>query len=188
MTGRLRKPSEKDLFITVSGSHGSGRSTQAKRLADEFGLRYVSSGVLFRKMAEERNVTLEELSKQAQEDPDLDRRIDERAVEESKNRGIVLDATLSGWMAEAADLKIFLTAPLEERITRIAKREGVTFEEAEAETLSREKSERERFNKYYGIDVDDLSIYDLVLNTGPFDLYGVARILKKLVDEYCSGS
>lgn len=176
----------KGLVIAVSGHHGSGRSTHAKRLAEVFGLRYVSSGTIFRQMAEERGLSLEEMSKLTDGDPELDKLIDERAREESRKGGIVLDATLSGWMAHEPDLRIFLTTPLETRIARIAEREGMGLEEAREETLVRSESERDRFMKYYGIDVTDLSIYDLTLNTDLFEPDGTARILKSFVEEYCA--
>jgi len=175
------------LVITVSGLHGSGTSTQARRLAESLGLRYISAGLLFRRIAEERGLTLEELSRLAEESPELDRMIDERTKEEARRGGVVIDATLAGWMAEDADLKIFLTAPLEERVRRIARREGLSLEEAMRETLKRERSERERFKRYYGIDINDLSIYDVVLNTALFKPDVTARILRGIVEELRRG-
>ncbi|MDH5201053.1 MAG: AAA family ATPase, partial [Candidatus Bathyarchaeota archaeon] len=79
MTEPRGKRPERGLVIAVSGLHGSGRSTHAKRLAEEFGLRYVSSGTIFRQMAEERGLTLEEMSRLTEEDPEFDKLIDERA-------------------------------------------------------------------------------------------------------------
>ena len=175
------------LVITVSGLHGSGTSTQARRLAKALGLRYVSAGLLFRRIAEERGLTLEELSRLAEENPELDRMIDERTREEARRGGVVIDAALAGWMAGDADLKIFLTAPLEERVRRIARREGLSLEEAMRETLKRERSERERFKRYYGIDINDLSIYDVVLNTALFKPDATARILRGIVEELRRG-
>ena len=186
MTEQARKP-ERELVIAVSGLHGSGRSTHARRLAEAFDLRYVSSGTIFRQMAEERGLTLEEMSRITEGESEFDKLIDERARLEALKGGVVIDATLSGWMAEDPDLRIFLTAPLEARMKRIADREGVSLEEAREETLAREVSERERFKAYYGVDVGDLSVYDLVLNTELFEPEGTARILKRFVEEYCSG-
>lgn len=171
------------LVITISGLHGSGTSTQAKRLAEALGLRYVSAGLLFRRIAEERGLTIEELSREAERNPELDRMIDERTREEARKGNVVIDASLSGWMVENADLKIFLKAPLGERVRRIARRERLTMEEAERETLKRERSERERFRRYYGIDISDLSIYDVVINTALFQPDATARVLKKIVQE-----
>ena len=177
--------SRKDLVIAISGHHGSGKSTQAKRLAVSLGLRYISAGTIFRCMAEERGVSLEEMSKVAASDPEFDKQIDARTREESLKPGVVIEATLSAWMAVNPDIRILLTAPLESRIGRIAKRDSVPFEEAKRMTLAREKSERERFKRYYGIDISDVTIFDVVLNTELFSLDGTARILKKIVDEYC---
>jgi cytidylate kinase len=177
--------SQRGLVITVSGHHGSGRSTHAKKLAEAFGLRYVSSGTVFRQMAEERGISLEEMSRLTDEDPDLDKLIDERAREETREGGIVLDATLSGWIAIDPNIKLFLTTPFEARVRRIAEREAFSLEKARRETLTRSESERERFMKYYGIDITDLTIYDVVLNTDLYKPEVTSRILKMVVEEYC---
>lgn len=186
MTGSGSKTG-RGLVIAVSGRHGSGRSTHAKRLAEAFGLRYVSSGTIFRQMSQERGITLEEMSKLTEKNPEIDNLIDEKAREESVKGGVVVDATLSGWMTYEPHIRIFLTTPLEARIRRIANREGIGLEEARAETLMRAESERQRFKDYYGVDIDDMTIYDVVLNTDLFDPDGTARILKRIVEEYCSG-
>ena len=187
MAGPGGGASPRGLVITVSGLHGTGTSTHARRLAKALGLRYVSAGTLFRRMAEERGVTLEEMSRLAEGDPEIDRLLDERTREQGVRGGAVIDGVLSGWMVEEADVKIFLTAPLETRVMRIAVRDGLTLEEAREATLLREGIEGERFRRFYGIDVSDLSIYDVVLNTQLFVPDGTARILKKVVEEYCSG-
>lgn len=187
MTVSEGKPLNRGLVITVSGVHGSGRSTHAKILAETFDLRYVSSGTIFRQMAEERGITIKDMSKLTEENPDFDKLIDERTRAETEKGGVVIDATLSGWIAQAPDIRIFFTTPIEARIRRIALREGISPKVAREETLVRETSERERFMNYYGIDITDLSIYDVVLNTELFEPAGTARILKRIVEEYCAG-
>lgn len=176
--------SKRSLVITVAGPHGSGRSTQATRLAETFGLRYVSTGTLFRERVAQLGVSLEEMTRIAADDDSFDRFLDDRAKEETRRGGVVLDATLSGWVAVDPDLRIYLTAPLGVRVRRIAEREGRSAEEVERETRLREEAELERFRRYYEYDVGDLSIYDLVLNTELFDADGVAHILKNVVEAY----
>jgi cytidylate kinase len=172
------------LVITVAGYHGSGRSSQAKKIAENFGLRYISAGILFRERADELGVSLEEMNRIASNDSEFDNWLDERTKFESRKGGVVIDANLSAWMAEGPDIRIFLTCPFEERVRRIMNREGLSMEEVETETKVREEFERRRYLDYYGVDMFDLSVYDLIIDTGLFSLDAIARILKNVIDEY----
>jgi len=172
------------LVVAVAGPHGSGRSTQAALLAEELGLRYVSAGTLFRERTRMLGLTLEEASRRASEDRGFDNYLDRRTREEAARGGVVIDATLSGWMAEGADLRIYLACTLDERVRRIAEREGRPAAEVLEETRFREASELARFREFYGVDLEDLSVYDLVVNTSLFDAAAVSRILKNVVAEY----
>jgi cytidylate kinase len=120
----------------------------------------------------------------ASEDPLFDNWLDERTKSESRKRGVVIDANLGAWMAEDPDIRIFVTCPFDERVKRIAVREGRENAEVEKETRAREDSERKRYLEYYGIDINDLSIYDVVLNTSLFNIVENSRILKCIIDEY----
>ena len=176
--------SKRRLVITVAGPHGSGRTTQAKRLADVFKLRYVSTGTLFRERAQQLRVSLEEMTRIAAEDDSFDRFLDDRAKQETCKGRVVLDATLSGWVAENPDIRIYLTAPIDVRVRRIAEREGREVSEVEKETRLREEKEVDRFRRYYAYDLANLAIYDVVLNTALGDADGVANILKNIVEAY----
>ena len=54
-------------------------------------------------------------------------------------------------------------------MARIGLREGETEEEARAKTIDRQRSEAKRYKMYYDIDIEDLSVYDLVVNTDELD-------------------
>jgi cytidylate kinase len=172
-------------IITISGLHGTGKTSVAKRIAEEFGLRIVSVGSLFRSLAKERSLTLEEFSKIAEHDTKIDRMLDGRLKEEAEKGDAVLDGQLSGWMAgDKADLRILLTAAPETRYQRIADRDSISLEQATRQTCAREKSERTRYRKLYGINIADLSVYDLILNTGKYDLEGVVAVLVSAIRTY----
>jgi cytidylate kinase len=170
------------LVVTIGGLHGAGKSTYAKAVARRFGLRYVSSGKLFRQIAKERGVTLEQLTRLASESPEIDSLIDDQAKQEAKRGNVVIEGQLAAWMAgDLADLRIYLTAPEDIRMRRIASRDKLSLEEARVQTRERERSEAERYKRYYGIDISDLSKYDLIIDTGRHSLAWNRRVINSII-------
>jgi len=168
--------------VAISGLHGAGKTTAAKALAKKFGLRYVSAGAVFRQMARERGMSLDEFSRYVEGHPEIDREIDERSAEEAKSGNVLIDARLAGWMAKSADVKILLTASLETRVQRIAKRENRDVDDVMRETLARERSEAKRYKKLYGIDLNDHSVFDVVLSTERLNEREVVQVLEKVIE------
>ncbi|MFN4133455.1 MAG: (d)CMP kinase [Candidatus Hadarchaeales archaeon] len=169
------------VVVTISGLHGAGKTTAAKHLAKKFRLEYVCAGDVFRQMAKERGLTLEEFSKVAERNPHIDMMIDRRTARMAKKGNVLIDGRLAGWMAKKADLRILLTAPIDVRVKRIVGREKRRFREVYGETEAREKSEAERFRKFYRIDVNDYSNFDIVINTARLSVHEVAKILETAV-------
>lgn len=126
-------------------------------------------------------MTLDKFSKYAELHPNIDRMIDRRTADAAKEDNVLIDGRLAGWMAKKADVKILLTASLEVRAKRIARREGREYREVLKETVIRERSEAKRFKKFYGIDVNDHSHFDLVANTGRLSIRETAKILETTV-------
>lgn len=157
--------------ITVSGPHGTGKSTYAKALAENLKLRYVSAGGLFRDLARERGMTLETFSQKAAGNPEIDKIVDERTKAEAEKGEVVIDAQLGAWMVKnLADVKVLIVAPDEVRFKRIAERDGLTFQEAKRQTLARELIQQQRYKAYYGVDVSNLGVYDLKVDTGIYSI------------------
>ncbi len=171
------------MIITLAGDHGAGKSTYAAHLATQIGLRHVSAGSLFRKLAEEKGLSLEQLGQRALKDPSIDHLIDERTMKEAEKGNVVVDGQLAGWvLKEKADLRIFLMAPDGIRIERIANRDGVSVAEARRQTFAREKLQIERYRIHYGLDVQDRSIYQLVLDTSIGPIGSIQKILLAAAD------
>jgi cytidylate kinase len=174
------------MLITVSGPPGAGKSSTVSRLAEELGLEHVSGGDVFRAMAAENDMSLLEFNKLAEReeyiDRELDRRLRLRAVE---GEDLVLESRLAGWLAgDRADFRIWLDAPLDVRAARIADREDRPLAETRVEERERQASETRRYREYYDIDVTDLSIYDLTVNTARWDEGTVPEIVLTAVRAY----
>ena len=181
-SGRIPLPG---AVITVSGPHGTGKSTYAKALADALSLRYVSAGELFRDLAKQHKLSLEAFSHRAAEDPSIDRMLDERTKAEARKGGVVIDAQLGAWMVrDLADVTVLLTAPDEVRFKRIAERDGSKVADAMRETKNRESIQKQRYRKYYGIDVTDLSIYDLKIDTSLYSIEKTKAIIMDAVRNF----
>jgi cytidylate kinase len=175
--------------ITIGGLHGTGKSSVADLVAKRFDLRRVSAGVIFRELAKKRGLTLEEFSIVAEDDESIDRELDASLKTAAMKGNVLLDGQLAGWMAgDYADFKILLTASLDTRVKRIAERDEVNLEHARLETLNREASEKERYLEFYGVDISDQSIYDLVLNTEKYDLQGVIKVLTTAIETFLEQS
>jgi len=172
------RPIWRKMIITVSGYHGTGKTTYAAHLAKEIGLRHVSAGMLFRKLAQEKGMSLEEFGQVALKDPTVDRLIDERTMSEAEKGNVVIDGQIAGWvLKEIADLRIHLITPEPIRIQRIAERDRLTVEEARRQTVTRERVQSERYKLHYGFKVEDFSIYQLILDTSIGPIESISRIL-----------
>lgn len=157
------------MRITISGPPGSGKTTACSKLSEALGLEAVVFGKIFREFAAEKNLSLGELGAIAENDPSIDRMIDSRILEIARAHSeIILESRLSAYMLARNGIpafKILLDASPDVRMARVGVREGETLEEATAKTVERQNSEAKRYMKYYGIDINDFSVYDLVLNT-----------------------
>ncbi len=171
------------MKITISGLPGTGTTTVAKIIAKKLNLKLISAGEIFRELAIKKGMTLEEFSKYAEENPEIDLLIDRTQKElAEKEKDAVIEGRLSGWFIKDADLRVLLFADPEIRYQRIAKRENKDISTVRRETKLREEIEKRRYQKFYNIDIDDWSIYDIIINSGKFSAEKIADIIIKAVE------
>lgn len=179
------------MIITISGLPGTGTTTVSLLLKERSGMDFISSGEIFRSIAKEMNLSLAEFGKLAESDPKYDHQIDERQKEISKTKdNLILEGRLAGHMSmEVAPgkkiLRVLLKAPLETRVRRIMNREqsNSSFKFELDQTKTREESERVRYETYYGIDIADFSVYDLVIDSSKFDPETIVDLILKGVEK-----
>lgn len=178
------------MIITISGSIGSGKTTVANEISKS-GFRHISAGEIMRKMAYESKKDLIEFSKYAEKNFEIDRKIDKeqkKMVEEEVLRGAncVVEGRISAYLIKS-DLKMWFYAPLEVRAKRVSDRENCSLSESIKMITNRENSERMRYSEIYGINLEDLNIYDLVLNTSKWDVNGLLKIVRDSVELMLDG-
>ena len=148
----------------------------AKVLSENLNIPYLSTGSIFRDMAKEKGMSVLEFSKFAENNTDIDKEIDRRQAELAYEAGdIVVEGRLSAYFIEA-DLKIWLTAPLDVRAKRVHDRENKSIEQAVHEIKIREESEASRYKEIHNIDLYDYNIYDVVINSDSFNPESISQI------------
>lgn len=113
-------------------------------------------------------MTLAEFNALAQRDPEVDRALDERQLELLRGGGVILEGRLSGWLAHRYGVPAFKTwivCAEDERIRRLVERDGEDPQTQGRLMQDRVSRERDRYARYYGADLTDLEIYDLVLDS-----------------------
>lgn len=169
------------MLLTLSGLPGSGTSTVARAVSAELHLDHLDGGTVFRTVAAEQGVSLAAYAAMAEHDENIDRALDDRLTERARAGDVVLESRLAGWLATRAGLdalRVWIRCDEEERAQRVGGRDGHDVQAALRHNQEREASERARYLGYYDIDLTDLSIYDLVLDSterSPEDL--VAEIV-----------
>jgi CMP/dCMP kinase len=169
------------MIIAISGTAGSGKSTIARMLAKKLGYRHHSMGDFQRSIAKEKGITIVELGELEKKDPSIDRMIDDHQIELGrKTDNFVIDSWLSSYFIPHA-FKIFMDASLKERAKRITtKRQAESYtriEDAMKAIGKREKTNQERFRKFYGYDYMKKSNYDLIVNTTGKDIEDVFKLI-----------
>ncbi len=156
--------------ISLAGDLGSGKSTVSKILIESLGAEYYSTGAIVRGVAEKRGMTVVELNKYMETHPELDREIDDGVAALSEiDKLLIIDSRMA-WHFTRGTFRVYLSVDIETSAARImsANRQGehaATLEETVRETKARRESEIKRYSEKYGVDIGDLSNYDLVVDT-----------------------
>ena len=161
------------MIVAVGGPPGSGKTTVAERFAKAHGYALVSAGLKFRAWAKERGLSLEAFGEAAASDPEIDRALDRAIFEvvlrqDAAGRDVVVEGRIQAPLLAGRRvpcLKILIDAPLGVRAKRIAGREKTSAKAAEKGIVERAALERDRYKALYGIDLEDRSLYDLVIDS-----------------------
>ena len=161
------------MIVAVGGPPGSGKTTAADLYARTYGAEFISGGRLFREMAAERGMDLVAFGAYAEQHHDVDRQLDGMILAavrkaSSTGRDVVVDGRIQAHLLARAHIEaygVLVTAPVEVRAKRVADREGKSEKAALEEIVTRERSERARYRAIYGIDLDDMGVFALHIDS-----------------------
>jgi cytidylate kinase len=145
-----------DRVLALGGPPGSGKSTAGRLVAGQLGLEFRSAGELFRAEAARRGMDVEGFGRFAEAHPEVDRDLD-RTMQEIARPGKLLDGRIQGVLCRRNGIPVryvVVTAEESERARRVAGRDGQSLAEATERIRAREASERARYQRFYGIDLD----------------------------------
>jgi cytidylate kinase len=163
------------VAIIISGFAGSGKSTLAKRLAKRLGYKYVCGGDVLKEIAKEEGYSPTEnwwetpegveFLKKRQENHEYDKKLDKKLMEIADKGSCVMTSWALPWIY-GKGIKIWLHASQEERAKRIAKRDGISFEEALKIVKIRDEENIKLYKELYGFELGkDLDVFDIIVDT-----------------------
>lgn len=164
-----------EVRIAISGKSGCGNTTVSGLVAQALGVQLVN--YTFRTLAQEEGLSLEEIARRAEGDPTWDYLVDRRQVELASAAPSVLGTRLAIWVWKEARLKVYLRARPETRAARIQRREGGRLEEVLEATNARDARDTARYQRLYGIDNNDVSFADLVIDTDALNAQEITDLI-----------
>lgn len=153
------------LRIAISGHSGCGNTTATKNVGQTLALTVVN--YTFRDLARDLQLAFEDVQRQASTTHVFDFLTDLNLIRASLRPRVVVGSRLAAWLVDA-DLRVWLQASLETRASRIYQRErekAPSYEAVLYRTLQRDEQNRRRYLELYGIDINDHSDFDIIINT-----------------------
>ncbi len=160
----------KDYKISLAGDLGSGKTTVGEILTEKYNLKKVSIGQILREMANERDMSVADFNKYMETHPEFDNLVDDKLKSYENKSGRYFFDSRMAWHFVPSCYSVYMKVNVETAAERIigANRENEKYEsfnEAVSELKKRRESEVLRYNKLYGVNIADMSNYDLVVDT-----------------------
>jgi len=181
----------KRKIISMTGELASGKGEVSNILIKKLNYGIYRNGEYFRKLAKEMNMDVTEFNIYVKKHPEIDFQIERSAAEYAKNNDeFIIDARL-GWYAVPESFKVYLTVDIDvaakrafEDQNRKSSENFDSIEEQKQDMIKRYELENERYFKLYNVRKEDLSNYDLVIDTTDLTPQEVADMIKEKYFEW----
>lgn len=174
--------------MIISGPPAIGKTTIAKGLAIEFGLKYLSGGDVLKELAKEQGFQTKGVDwwdtkegmkflNQRKTNTQFDIKVDNKLKQLFYKGGVIITSYTLPWLVEDG-IKIWLAGSYENSATRMTARDNLSFHSALRIVKKRFEENKKIYKKLYGFDFgEDLSVFDRVINT---DGLGIDEVLSRV--------
>ena len=176
----------KKHIITIAGDLASGKSSITNLLQNNLNYEIYRNGEYVRRLAKEKGLDITSFNEYLKDHPEIDQQIEKSAALYAETHdNLIVDARL-GWYAIPDSFKVYLKVDIDVAANRAfndEKRKETekfnTVEEQKQDMIKRFNSENERFFNVYGVHKEDMSNYDLVVDTTHNTIEENARIIEE---------
>jgi len=170
------RATRKNIVLCLAGLTACGKSTAARRLAEKYGLKYLSGGTALKELALKMGYKAKDKGwwetheglrflEQRLRDPKFDKQIDNELLEWTERSNVVLDSWTMPWLSKKG-FKIWLEVSPEERAKRLAHRDSISVEEAARMIREKDSKTKQIYESLYGFKLgEDYSPFDLILDS-----------------------
>ena len=117
-----------------------------------------------------------------EKDPKFDKAVDEKLLGCAEEGNVLLDSWTMPWLLKDG-FKIWLEASFENRATRVAERDKITYEEAIKMLQEKEARTKAIYRKLYGFVLgEDMAPFDFILDTNNLNADEVFSVLCKVIN------
>jgi len=180
--------------VIISGPPAIGKTTIAKGLAKEFGMKYLSGGDILKELAREEGFKTEgddwwdkpdgmKFLDQRQNDPTFDKKVDKKLKELFVQGDLVITSYTLPWLVDDG-IKIWLAGSQHNSAHRMKSRDNLTEQDALNIVQKRYDENKILYKKLYNFNFgEDLAVFDKVINTDGLNAQQVLEITKAVVRE-----
>lgn len=180
--------------IIISGPPAIGKTTISKGLAKEFEMQNLSGGDVLKELAQEQGFqtqgddwwdTKEGMAflNQRKDNYEFDKKVDEKLKEIFQKGNVVITSYTMPWLVQGG-IKIWLGGSKQNSAQRMQTRDNMQLSDALEIVKKRYEENKALYKKLYGFEFgDDLSVFDIIINTDGLDAQAVLKTAIQKVRE-----
>ena len=116
-------------------------------------------------------------------DYSFDKYVDKKLLELLNQGNVVITSYTLPWLTKQG-VSVWLEASIENRAKRLCVRDNISIDKAKNIVKKRDLKNQELYHQLYNINLgQDLSVFDLIINTNDININEVSKILIKSINE-----